>query len=292
MKGTERSESLRGLERIVRILEAIATRPRTMRQLADDLSINWTTTHRSVKSLERQQFLVRDHSRGVYSIGPRAFFIGGAYLESLPIVRIARSHCQRAAKRMRATAQLAQRHHDRSVVLISFDYQGEDFAPRTTTGFHYPLHCGAKGRVLLAYSPPEVIEEYLRRDLEALTPHTMTNNKQLRRELEKIRSQGYSACYRDIQLTSASVAAPVFDASGSILAAATLIGAFGQMKERSNEFAKVVVGLAHGISTAIGWRHTDFSLPPPAFSSSRKLTKNSAKQASKASHFTAIADRH
>ena len=52
-----------------------------------------------------------------------------------------------------------------------------------------PLHCTATGKVLLAFSPPSLLEEVLARPLERRTPSTIVQPAALREEVRKVRGQ-------------------------------------------------------------------------------------------------------
>src|SRR5207248_3272603 len=58
-------------------------------------------------------------------------------------------------------------------------------------GHALPLHAGAMGKALLAFLPPERLEQLLSRPLTKLCTNTITSPVQLRSELEEIRTRGY-----------------------------------------------------------------------------------------------------
>src|SRR2546429_337922 len=71
--------------------------------------------------------------------------------------------------------------------------------PKTTPEFHFPLHTGSKGHVLLAPSEPEVLEALLERPLVALTDRSITDPGELRARLDDVRAQGYAITREDVQ---------------------------------------------------------------------------------------------
>jgi DNA-binding IclR family transcriptional regulator len=243
---------LRGLDRALDVLDCLAERPGSMAEVVERMELSWGSAYRLFKSLEARGWLVQDDS-GAYRLGPAAFYVGSTYLEWHPVVRVGRSQCREAAERAHATAQIAEMRRGRSVVLVSYDHQSATFRPRTTSGYHYPLHCGAKGIVLLAHAAPEYQAEYLQLELESLTPKTLVDPILLAAKLEEVRDVGYCFTAGDIQSSSASVAAPIRDRKGAVCASVCLIGDVNEFMERESDLASIIVALAESISASLGW---------------------------------------
>ena len=251
--GTRRYSDLQGIGRALAILEALAERPMRAKEVADALGLKWTTAYRALAHLREGGYLRRDDTTGLYSVGTRLYAIGASYLANLAIVQLGRPYLRAAADEAAATAQLVERDRDRAVVLAVAEPPSETI-PKSTAGFHFPLHAGSKGRVLLAFSDEETIRWYLGRPLEQLTRHTITDPVELRLILARIREQGYAATLRDVQLSTGSVAAPVHDASGAVVACVCLIASAADVEEREARLADVALATARSLSVALGWR--------------------------------------
>src|SRR5918997_706432 len=119
-------------------------------------------------------YLERDPDTRRYRVGVRSYSLGSAYLARLPLHQVAQPYLEAAAAVARATAQLVKRDHRRSVVLNVVEARRHHL-PETTIGCNFPLHCGSKGHVLLAYAEPDFVADYLGRTLERLTPRTIVD---------------------------------------------------------------------------------------------------------------------
>lgn len=76
------------------------------------------------------------------------------------------------------------------------------------------------GRVLLAgLSDTELAERLEHTDLHALTKATTTSPTTLHRELERVRRQGFAIVDQELEDGLRSIAAPIPDASGDVVAA-------------------------------------------------------------------------
>ncbi|MFW6033553.1 MAG: IclR family transcriptional regulator [bacterium] len=82
-----------------------------------------------------------------------------------------------------------------------------------------PLHCTATGRVLLAFSSPQLIDDVLSKPLKRMTRQTVLSRPLLRRELERVRNTRVAVEHEQTRLGYLSVAVPVFGVDGGVLAA-------------------------------------------------------------------------
>ncbi|MBN1450551.1 MAG: IclR family transcriptional regulator [Anaerolineales bacterium] len=86
-------------------------------------------------------------------------------------------------------------------------------------GQQLPAHCTASGKLFLAYLPSEELDAILNKPLTAYTDNTITSPDQLRDQLEVIRQRGFSVDNEEYELGIYAVAAPIFNRSGTVIAA-------------------------------------------------------------------------
>ena len=87
-----------------------------------------------------------------------------------------------------------------------------------------PLHAVSSGQVFLAYRTPAGLERYLARPLERFTDRTLVEPEAVRERVREIRRDGYAWVREEFDEGINSVAAPVADASGEVVAAVHLHG--------------------------------------------------------------------
>jgi DNA-binding IclR family transcriptional regulator len=235
------------------VLEVLADHPMRAKDVVDRLGISWTTGYRTLANLVDNGYLKRDGATGYYYIGARLYYIGTAYIAHLPILQISRPYLKEAAVKTGATVQLAERDKGRSIVLNVVEPESEHI-PKTMVGYHFPLHCGSKGHILLAYADPAFIEEYLSQPLEPLTAYTITDPDELRWRLEEVRAQEYAVTTQDIQVSTGSVAAAVRDETGDVIASVCLIVTLAELEAARSALVDVALNTALVISQLIGWR--------------------------------------
>jgi DNA-binding IclR family transcriptional regulator len=93
----------------------------------------------------------------------------------------------------------------------------------TRVGSRFPLHAPGVGLVLLAHAPDDVREAVLAGPLPRYTEHTVTDPARLRSLLADVRRQGFAVSDRMVTHNALSVAAPVRDRAGEVLAAVSLV---------------------------------------------------------------------
>jgi DNA-binding IclR family transcriptional regulator len=95
---------------------------------------------------------------------------------------------------------------------------------RDWTGSRIPLHAVSSGQVLLAFSPATFVQRYLGRPMERFTERTLVTADALIERMRAIRRDGYTWALEEFDEGISSVAAPVADASGEVVAAVHLHG--------------------------------------------------------------------
>jgi IclR family pca regulon transcriptional regulator len=89
-----------------------------------------------------------------------------------------------------------------------------------SVGTRLPAYPTSMGRVLLAALDDDELERRLARiQPEALSTRTVTDKAALRSLLERVRRQGYAATDQELEEGLRSLAVPLHDASGAVVAA-------------------------------------------------------------------------
>jgi DNA-binding IclR family transcriptional regulator len=119
-------------------------------------------------------------------------------------------------------------------------------AVTSRVGRRMPLYATGPGKVLLANAGPELLEAVLAAGLTALTPKTIIEEAELRRALAQIRREGFAVSREETSLGTASVAAPVVDGLGDVVAAIAVVTRADSLDVRA--LATVTVTVARAIS--------------------------------------------
>ena len=252
---SDKASQLRGMSRSFAVLEFIASSPSRVVDVTRALGLPWATVHRTMIQLEKAQFLRRDPESNRYEIGPRLWYIGSAYLSNHRVLKTAMTYLGQMQDVEGLAVQVVERSGWQSVAIYSAQRFGEDIT-KAHYGHHFPLHCGSKGQVLLAYEDPGFIALYLKRNLEKLTSETITDPTVLRKRLADIREAGFALTIADVQPFTGSLAAPIRDSSGRVVAALCFVfrKTLVRNDKRREDLQERLIHTAHSISFDLGWR--------------------------------------
>jgi DNA-binding IclR family transcriptional regulator len=119
-------------------------------------------------------------------------------------------------------------------------------------GGRLPLHSTGVGLALLAFAPDGVIQAYLAAPLERFQPRTVTDPEELRKRLAAIRAQDIAFLSEEMTAGSSSIAAPIRDRTGQVVAAVSIVTHVADRVDPDREQAVRIA--AQGVSRALGYR--------------------------------------
>ena len=210
----------RGLD-ILRLFKR--TRPViTAPEMARELGIPRSTVHRLAQVLETMGFLQRTNGGRDYTLGPAVLTIGFEYLGSLDVVGLAEPVLMRLRDDTGYSAHLVTRNGTEIVYLSR--YPGRTtISSSISVGATLPAHATVIGRVLLSdVSPDDLRALYPGPALERHTDQTPATPAKLEAMLAEDRRRGYVAATSFFEPGLTTVAAPVRDRSGKIIAAISI----------------------------------------------------------------------
>jgi DNA-binding IclR family transcriptional regulator len=235
--------SVRTVERALDILDCFATGQSSysLTEIAEATGLSPSTTLRLLGALEKKHYLYRDQENLRYCLGYRLAQLSNIGFANLDFCQIARPYLQELLNQFRETVGLYALNGKRRVCVARLE-GSRRLRSVVRIGESFSLTRGASGRVLLAYQPPEVVEECLREDpFEA------------RQSREDIRRRGYAISRSERESGLISIAAPVFDAHGQVVASLFLTGADVHFDQKLIDLiAKTLVRFAWEISVKMG----------------------------------------
>ena len=209
----------------VRLLEAFVDGPAEygISELSRQAGLSKSTVHRLVTTLVEVGWLERNPTTDKYRLGLKLFELGSAVAARLEVRECALPVMHDLMQRVGEAVHLAILDGDHVVYVAKVESQ-HAIRLFTQVGGHGPAHCIGVGKVLLAHAPAAVVEQVMAAGLPAFTPHTITEPAALRAHLADVRRQGYALNLEESELGLVSVAAPVRDHSGAVVAGLSVAG--------------------------------------------------------------------
>jgi IclR family transcriptional regulator, pca regulon regulatory protein len=218
--GDKRSgEYVQSLDRGLAVIRCFSEKtPRlTIADVARETGLTRAAARRFLHTLEALGYV--GVSGGRFFLRPRVLELGYAYLSSVSIPEIAQEHLVHLAERLHESCSACVLDgHD--IVYVARAPASRIMTIALAVGSRLPAYPTSMGRVLLAGLPEADLEEYLRTaDLRPLTERTVSGPDALRTAIGEVRRCGYAVIDQELELGVRSVAAPVHDASGTVVAA-------------------------------------------------------------------------
>ena len=154
-----------------------------------------------------------------FLLRPKVLELGAAYLESMNIEQLTRTHLEELARETADSAALCVL-DDAEIIYVARASVRTLVRLEAHVGSRFPAHATSTGRVLLAGLSSERLQRYFETaKFAALTDRTVTDPARLRGLIEECRKSGYAAVEDELAYGVIALAVPVFDQQGRIVAA-------------------------------------------------------------------------
>lgn len=223
------------VERALNILEAAAHRRDglTNSEISRKLGIPKSSASYILRTLERRGYLRREAETGRYRLGLKILSLGGDAQANLDIADVALPFMRALVEKIHLTVHLAVLDQGEAVYIEKVEAPGF-FRVNTWVGRRMFLHSTSVGKCLLAGLPKHEVEAFVKQQgLKKRTPKTITTLTKLLGDLEHIKREGYAVDDEENSLGARCLGAPVFDASGNVVAALGSSGTLTQVDEPS-----------------------------------------------------------
>jgi DNA-binding IclR family transcriptional regulator len=222
-------------------------------EMAEMLGVEKSGASRLAATLANRGFLERVPGSEAFRIGPELGRLGMLNVSSSHnLIELARRPMENLATETAETVNLA-RLEDRKVVNIAQVDGAHLVGVGDSVGWKTEPHATANGKVLLAFTENLYEDRSLQSSLEVFTRQTITNVKDLRSELDRVRSEGWASTLGELEEGFNGVAVPVSDALGRCRASLSVSGPVYRMPPaRLPEIAVLCKKAAGEISASLG----------------------------------------
>ncbi|GGV29236.1 MULTISPECIES: IclR family transcriptional regulator [Kitasatospora] len=207
--------------RALRLLAELGEGERSLDQLAELLGVHKTTALRLLQSLEEERFVYRDAAYR-YHLGAGLFALSSLALEQRGVRRAAAPHLAALNSATGQTVHLAAYEGGEVVYIDKYDSR-HPVRMYSRIGLRAALHCAAVAKVLLADLPVAERRRVVAGiDFTPYTANTLTTPEALLAELDTVAARGWAQDHAEHESFINCVAAPVRDATGRVVAAASI----------------------------------------------------------------------
>lgn len=181
-------------------------------QISSMLGIGKSSVSNIVSTFEQMGYLEQNAKTGRYTLGLKLLEYSYMINERLGYQRLFYDVMQHISKEFNAITYFAI-YKDKRVFYLCNMYppvEAYNYPYRIIIGETAPLYCTAIGKAMMAYLPPEELEECLEIDRTAYTDSTITDEIELRDEIATIRRQGFALDRAEHEYGLFCISVPVF----------------------------------------------------------------------------------
>jgi DNA-binding IclR family transcriptional regulator len=232
-KSSTSREQVTSVERALSILELLASKHQGLSTSAISRSaqVPKSSTSYLLRTLVARGYVHRDEETGQHTLGIRVLSLGGQAIQGMALREVAVPHLRGIVERTRLGAHLAILDHGDAVYIekiespgfIKMDiWIGRRVAPQLT----------AIGKALICHLEPHDVREIAARHrVSPASSKTIQSLPHLYDELARTRQRGYAVDDEEHAVGVRCIAAPVFAASGDVVAAVGVTGTVGQLDD-------------------------------------------------------------
>ena len=243
------------IQKAVSLLDQLAEQSSTVPELSRRLGYPRSTVHKILTNLAELGVVQRNPGTHTYSLGLKLIELGNRAQLDLRVRRIANPFMESINKSIDETVYLTVLGNG-VVVYIDCVESTKRLRSYPIAGKKAPMHCTALGKAILAYLDDEVVRRIIsEKELQSLTPNTLTSAEALFEDLSVTRRRGYAVDNMESEDHLRCVACPIFDGDGNPFAAMSISGPIVRITmETIPTIAELLIDATGEISHLLGYR--------------------------------------
>ena len=248
--------TVQSVERAFAVLQSLTTGPAGVSDIADRTELPKSTVARLLTTLTELGAVEQSDALSTYSLGELLIELSSAASPGRNLVAVARPHLAELVDEIGEAAGLGVLDGLDVYYLDQVDGDHE-VQVRDWTGESVDAHVVSSGLVLIAAAPAEIRNELLQTPLEAWTEHSVIEPALIEHRLEEVHRAGFAWVYEEMSEGLNSVAAPVVNPAGTVIAAVHAHGPSYRFPAdgAAASTAASVVATARRISDRLAGRH-------------------------------------
>lgn len=244
------SEFVQSLERGLAVIQAFGpdSSEMTISEVAEATGTTRATARRFLLTLEQLGHIRNDGRK--FSLTPHVLGLGYAYLSSLNWWQNAQPAMEDVVKELQESCS-ASVLDGKDVIYVARVSATRIMSINLSIGTRLPAHVTSLGRVLLSHQTPKMLDAYLADIVPyKFTDHTKTDINELRDAIETARLKGYALVDQELETGLRSLAVPIYDRNGHILAALNVgtHAARSRLDEMTTRFLTVLLEASRKIT--------------------------------------------
>lgn len=221
--------------------------------LSSTLGLNKSTVSRTMATLASEGFVYKDPDTKKYRLGLTILALSGIVNSTMNVYRESEPILHKLVEDIGETAHISVLDHLDTVYIQKVECH-HPVRFLTHIGKRNPAYCTSSGKVLLAYAEDKIVDKAIENGLQPFTSHTITDPETLRSSLKLIKEEGFAYSNEEFLEGVNSIAAPIYDYTGKVIAALTVVGPKQRILSTNiRPIAKKVINASMEISDRMGY---------------------------------------
>lgn len=218
------------------------------------IDLSKSAVSRILSTLNQARLVRKDPVSKKYRLGPKVLELADIFLMGMKWREVSIPHLKELRNKTGETVAIFILDGDHRVCLEIYQ-SSHELRSVLNIGGRYPLHAGAAGKILLAYLPEEERRKILAQaGMPKITPNTITDLKDLEKQLTRIRKQGFAVSHQETTDFLSAISAPIKDYSGKVIAAVYVGGPSVRFTNHNiMKFKQLLLATTENISREIGY---------------------------------------
>jgi len=186
-------------------------------EVAEATGLDRATARRCLLTLHELGYA--DYDGKYFTLTPRVLRLGAGALAALPVAQIVQPWLDQLSEKIGQSSSVSIL-DDTEIVYLARAAQRKVMSIGLMPGSRLPAHCTSMGRVLLAALPEaEARATVERSNLSPRTPRSLTSPDEIMARVALARAEGYALIDQEVELGLRSIAVPLYDTRGRVVAA-------------------------------------------------------------------------
>ena len=257
MNDTAERGAVKSLARGLTILEVLSAHPDglTLSEISRSLALPKSSTHALLHNLLERDYLMDGRRDRTYRLGPRLFQLGNAYVHGIDLVADGQETVRAVSRRCDETVHLATL-EGRDVLYVAKEEGTSYIRMVSALGKRVPAHGTGVGKMLLSSLTAEELSALYPPEYppQQMTARTIADLSAMKVELRRTRERGYALDDEESTVGLRCVAAPVYDAAGTMVAAMSIsVPVARWSRNRQDELLALVLAGTRELSARLGY---------------------------------------
>lgn len=245
--------TLQTVQRALEVLEIVATKPMSQKELEHATGFNRSNVRRLVFTLMDNGYIEKDQNTNKYKLGLKVVELSSLRLNQVELKTEAVPFLRELSFKTNQVCHMGI-YSEGEVIYIEKIQPVNSISMFSSIGKRLPVYSSSMGKVLLSqYEDDEIVNILKKAHVSKLTGNTITDTEEILKEVQKTKLQGYAVDNQENEENIFCIGAPIYDYRNKIVAAISTSGNDKEYLQDGSKMIETVKNTAYEISKRIGY---------------------------------------